>query len=125
MCITFFTKKQEPLIQRIERTARMKFTKISPPQPVEIIKASKRDLLVSLNQVSNDIVELFKPVAIEISAELDVSDALARALATISGYKDRINQRSMMGSFEGFITYVIRSTTQFRTVSYVWSFLRN
>jgi ATP-dependent RNA helicase DDX21 len=64
-----------------------------------IIKASKRDLLVSLTEVSADIVELFKPVAVEISQELDLEDALSRALACISGYKDRINQRSMMGSF--------------------------
>jgi ATP-dependent RNA helicase DDX21 len=57
-------------------------------------------------------------VAIEISEELDLQDALSRALACISGYKDRINQRSMMGSFEGYITYVIKSTTPFRTVRY-------
>ena len=50
---------------------------------------------------------------------------MSRALACISGYKDRMVTRSMLGSFEGYITYIIRSSTPFRTVSYVWSFLRN
>ena len=81
-----------------------------------MIKASKRDLVVSLTQVSSEIVELFKPVAEEISNEINVMDALSRALACISGYKDKINQRSMLGSFEGYITVIIRSSIPFRTI---------
>lgn len=91
---------------------------MNAPQPSDMIKASKRDLVVSLTQISSEIVDLFKPVAEEISVEMDVMEALARALATISGYKEKLNQRSMLGSFEGYLTIIIRSSVPFRTIRY-------
>jgi ATP-dependent RNA helicase DDX21 len=44
-CITFYSKKHQPLIQMIEQKAGIKFTKIGIPQPEDVIKASSRDII--------------------------------------------------------------------------------
>lgn len=48
ICITFYTKREAGLIERIQKLAKVKFSKISPPQHQDIIKASSRDLVLSL-----------------------------------------------------------------------------
>lgn len=116
ICITFYTKREAGLIERIQKLAKVKFSKISPPQHQDIIKASSRDLVLSLQAVSKEIVDLFEPVAEEIMESLDPKEALARALACVSGYKDKFTTRSMLGSFEGYVTYVLYSKTSFNAV---------
>ncbi|CAK90580.1 unnamed protein product (macronuclear) [Paramecium tetraurelia] len=125
ICITFYSKKDMSLIERVERVAKIKFIKISAPQHQDIIKASSRDLQTSLQVVSKEIVDLFQPVAQEILSRCDPVEALARALACVSGYKDKLQNRSMLGSFEGYITYVLRSSTPFQACGYIWKFLKN
>jgi len=51
-------------------------------------------------------------------------EALARALACISGYKDKLKQRSMLGSFEGYVTYVMKCLNPFRNFGYIWSIMK-
>ncbi|XP_001347224.1 Nucleolar RNA helicase II (macronuclear) [Paramecium tetraurelia strain d4-2] len=125
VCITFYSKKDMGLIERVERVAKIKFIKISAPQHQDIIKASSRDLQTSLQVVSKEIVDMFQPVAQEIISRCDPVEALARALACVSGYKDKLQNRSMLGSFEGYITYVLRSSTPFQACGYIWKFLKN
>ena len=50
--------------------------------------------------------------------EMDPTEALARALACVSGYKDKLKSRSLMGGFEGYVTYVLRCSTGFRAFGY-------
>ncbi|CAD8049607.1 unnamed protein product [Paramecium primaurelia] len=125
ICITFYSKKDMSLIERVERVAKIKFIKISTPQHQDIIKASSRDLQTSLQVVSKEIVDLFLPVAQEIISRCDPVEALARALACVSGYKDKLQNRSMLGSFEGYLTYVLRTSTPFQACGYIWKFLKN
>jgi len=47
-CITFYTKKQQPLIQLIEQRAGIRFKKIGIPQPEDVIRASSRDIAKNL-----------------------------------------------------------------------------
>lgn len=61
--MTFFAKREATLIDRIQKLAKIKFLKISAPQHVDIIKASTRDLALSLKSVSAEIVKMFEPVA--------------------------------------------------------------
>ena len=48
VCVTFYTRQQQPLLERIERLAKIKFKKIGPPQPSDIVKSSARDIVISL-----------------------------------------------------------------------------
>ena len=49
---------------------------------------------------------------------MDPTEALARALACVSGYKDKLKSRSLMGGFEGYVTYVLRCSTAFKAFGY-------
>lgn len=37
--------------------------KIGPPQPADIVKASARDIVISLKEVSNDVLPYFNEIA--------------------------------------------------------------
>ena len=56
VCVTFYTRQQQSLIERIERLAKIKFKKIGAPQPADIVKASARDIVISLKEVNDGVL---------------------------------------------------------------------
>ncbi|CAM6000982.1 unnamed protein product [Sphagnum balticum] len=60
-----------------------------------------------------------------IDEEGDPTKALAKALAFISGNTERIPQRSLLNSSDGYITYCLKSPGEFTAMGYVFNFLRN
>lgn len=54
----------------------------------------------------------------------DPEEALCRALAMITGYTQKILQRSLLCSAEGYITIQIHCPRPIRTKSYMWGTLR-
>ena len=124
VCVTFYTKKQVDLLEKIERKANFKFQKIGAPQPLDIIKATSRDVVKSIKHVPHEVVGMFKEISQELVKDLGAEEALCRALAIISGTNEKFKQRSLLTSVEGFITYLAETDTEFRTVSYVWGFLK-
>lgn len=125
VCVTFYTKKQLMLLEKIERKANIVLKRVGTPQPVDIIKSSVRDISQGLKQVSNDVLPLFDQAAEELIKELGPQNALARALAYISGHTEKLKQRSLLCAFEGWVTYVIKSQMEFRNIGFVWTFVRN
>lgn len=69
VCLTFFTKTQQPLLERIERLTKIKMKKIGPPQPGDIVKASARDIVISLKTVEDSVLQYFNDIAEEMIAE--------------------------------------------------------
>lgn len=63
VCLTFYTKTQLSLLDRIERIAKIKIKKIGPPQPVDIVKASARDIVLSLKTVDDGVLQYFNDIA--------------------------------------------------------------
>ena len=57
------TRMQVPLLERIERLTKIKIRKIGPPQPVDIIKASARDIVISLKTVDDGVLQYFNEIA--------------------------------------------------------------
>lgn len=100
-------------MERIEMRAKLKFKKIGAPQPVDIIKASSRDIAMGLKNVSDDVTPYFVDIAKDLIKELGSELALIKALAYISGYTEKVQQRSILCSIEGFITYVIKTNVEF------------
>jgi len=94
------------------------------PQPADIIKANARDIVLSMKNVSKDVLPLFKEISEELAEELGTTDALSRALALICGCTEKVKQRSLLCSIEGFITYTVETDNEFRSTSYVWGFLK-
>ena len=60
-----------------------------------------------------------------IDEEGDPAKALAKALAYISGNTERISQRSLLNSSDGYITYSMKSPVEFTAMGFVFNFLRN
>ena len=123
-CITFYTRKQADLIERIERSARIKFKKIGAPQPSDIMRANARDVAHSLDNVSSDVLSYFNENVQEILEKFSPEEAIARALAIISGYTQNVQQRSLLFSTEGYITYLMETDNEVRSVSFFWNLLR-
>jgi len=125
VCVTFYTKKQLLLLEKIERKANIILKRAGTPQPLDIIKASVRDIIHGLKQVSNDVLPLFDQAAQELIKDLGPQDALARALAYVSGHTEKLKQRSLLCAFDGWVTFIVKSQMEFRNIGFVWTFIRN
>jgi ATP-dependent RNA helicase DDX21 len=62
VCVTFYTKRQQEFMDKIEYKASIKFKKIGSPQPQDIMRATARDVAFSLDNVSNDVLGHFNSV---------------------------------------------------------------
>jgi ATP-dependent RNA helicase DDX21 len=114
------------LIERIERIAKLKFKRTGVPQPTDIVRASARDIVISLKEVKDSVLHYFMDIAKEmIDEQSDPVKSLAKALAYISGNTERISQRSLLNSADGFITYILKAPVEFTSVGYIFNFLRN
>eukprot|EP00744_Colponema_vietnamica_P014753 GILI01020653.1.p1 GENE.GILI01020653.1~~GILI01020653.1.p1 ORF type:complete len:411 (+),score=142.36 GILI01020653.1:67-1233(+) len=124
-CILFFAKRDAPMVTQLELRTGIKFTRIGAPQPVDIVRASARDAQRSLDVVSDKVLPMFKEVAEELIESRGAVNALAAALAFMTGNTTAIKSRSLLSSFEGFTTYLFKvDHTEIRSMSYVWSTLK-
>lgn len=48
--------------------AKIKFKKICAPQPADIVKSSARDIVISLKEVSDEVLPYFNEIAEEMIA---------------------------------------------------------
>ena len=111
-CITFYDKRNQYMINLIERQAGIKFRMIGVPQPEDVIRASSKVMLKSLESVNKDVLPLFKEAARALVSQSDgdPEKALCKALAYISGhYKHALQSRSLITGQERQITIEMRS----------------
>ena len=80
------TDREEYLIERIEREAKIKMQKVGVPQIVDIINATTRDLKKGFEKVSDEVLPFFNETSKEILKKHGPEEALSRALALITGY---------------------------------------
>ncbi len=86
-CITFYTKKHQPMINMIEQRAGIKFKIIGIPQPEDVIKASSRDIIKNLSEVQDAVIPLFYDAADSLIKKYgDPKKALCASLAYLSGH---------------------------------------
>lgn len=124
ICITFFTKRQQELIDKIERGAKIKFKKIGAPQPQDIMRSNARDISCSFDNVSADVLVYFQDNVKTILEKYSPDEAICRALAVISGYTKVVHQRSLLFSVEGFVTMKMELEHEVRSPSHFWNILR-
>lgn len=123
-CITFYTKKQQGLINLIETKAGIKLKKIGAPQPEDIIKHSAKEAIKGFEKVDDAVLHLFQETAQELIDQKGALKAVSMALAYISGTTEKIKKRSLLTGQEHFVTYDLKTTEEFRGVSYVWGIIR-
>lgn len=122
--VTFYAKKHIAQLNRIESIAGITFTKIGSPQPEDIIRASSKFILEGLKKVGDDALPLFGDTADLLIKEFGEKKALLLTLAYISGNLNKIKKRSLLSGTEDYVTYQLETTSDFRSVSYVWGILR-
>ena len=123
-CVTFFTRQQESVLEKIEFVAKIRFKKVGVPQPSDITKSTVRDVSYSFDNVSEEIAGLFEENVKTILAKYTPKQAIGRALAVISGYTNSLQQRSLLFSVEGFVTFKMELREEVESAEYFWNLLK-
>nr|XP_006630629.1 PREDICTED: nucleolar RNA helicase 2 [Lepisosteus oculatus] len=123
VCICFYQHKEEQMLRYVEYKAGITFKRVSVPTAHEIIQASSKDALRFLDSVPPAAIEYFRSAAEKLVEERGAVEALAAALAHISGAKS-IEQRSLLSCDAGFVTMVLTCSIEMHTMSYAWRGLK-
>ncbi|XP_059518503.1 nucleolar RNA helicase 2 [Myotis daubentonii] len=123
ICICFYQHKEEYQLAQVEQKAGIKFKRIGVPSATEIIKASSKDAIRFLDSVPPTAINHFKQSAEKLIEEKGAVEALAAALAHISGATS-VDQRSLINSEAGFVTMVLKCSIEMPNISYAWKELK-
>lgn len=123
ICICFYQHKEEYQLAQVEQKAGIKFKRIGVPSATEIIKASSKDAIRLLDSVPPTAISHFKQSAEKLIEEKGAVEALAAALAHISGATS-VDQRSLINSDAGFVTMILRCSIEMPNISYAWKELK-
>ncbi|KAL1212732.1 DEAD-box ATP-dependent RNA helicase 3 [Cardamine amara subsp. amara] len=112
--ILMHTSSQKRTVRSLERDVGCHFEFISPPTVGDLLEASADQLLATLNGVHPDSIKLFSATAQKLIEEKG-TDALAAALAHLSGFSQPPSSRSLLSHEKGWVTLqLIRDPTQSR-----------
>nr|XP_032651121.1 nucleolar RNA helicase 2-like isoform X3 [Chelonoidis abingdonii] len=123
MCVCFYQRKEESQLRHVEQKAGITFKRVGVPTATDIIKASSKDAIRCLDSVPQTAIDYFKESAQGLIEEKGAVEALAAALAHISGATS-IEQRSLLNSDVGFVTMTLQCSEEINNISYAWRGLR-
>ncbi|ORC91145.1 putative nucleolar RNA helicase II [Trypanosoma theileri] len=104
VCVLLHQPKDEYVVERIERHAKIKFEVLPAPTRDEILKAVARDAAEDLARVERNATDLFMEQAAELLKDADPTEILASALAVMSGYTTSITKRGLITGAKGSAT---------------------
>lgn len=125
ICITLFTRNQEPVIKQIEAATKNTFIRIGSPQPADIARMSGVEALKRVSKVHPDMASFFRDIAEQALEDKDAVDVLSRALAVAAGYTELMPSRSLLSASEGYQTVMYTTGTDMRVPSTAFSALRH
>ncbi|CAL8243472.1 unnamed protein product [Lota lota] len=123
VCICFYQRKEESLLHYVEHKAGITFKRIGVPTANDIIKSSSKDALKFLDSVPAQCVSYFRESAEALIEKRGAVDALAAALAHISGATS-LEQRSLMNSEAGFTTMQLECSQEMHNLGYAWKTIK-
>lgn len=123
VCICLYQRKEEEQLRFVEHKAGLTFKHVGVPTATDIIKASSKDAIRFLDSVPASAIAHFRTAAENLIEERGALDALAAALAHISGAKS-IEQRSLLNSDAGYTTMVLACSTEMHNIGYAWRGLK-
>lgn len=125
-CVTFYKAQQECLLQNINRKAGVEFTKISAPQPKDIIKARASQSIEEMRFVDEAVLPFFKSASQDLLLHFhgDASKALQCALAMICSTTKKLPSRSLLTANDGWITLLFKTEKTIRNVGYIRAMLQ-
>ncbi|XP_077218105.1 DEAD box RNA helicase (RH3) [Tasmannia lanceolata] len=101
--ILMFTSNQRRTVKSLERDVGCKFEFISPPQIEEVLESSAEQIVATLKGVHPESIKFFLPTAQRLIEEQG-NDALAAALAHLSGFSRPPSSRSLISHEQGCVT---------------------
>lgn len=119
VCICFYQRKEEDQLRYVENKAGITFRRVGVPTANDIIKSSSKDAVRFLDSVPVAAIGFFRASAEKLIEERGAVDALAAALAHISGATS-LEQRSLLNSDAGFSTMQLVCSQEMHNLGYAW-----
>lgn len=85
ICVCFYQPRERGQLRYVEQKAGITFKRVGVPSTMDLVKSKSMDAIRSLASVSYAAVDFFRPSAQRLIEEKGAVDALAAALAHISG----------------------------------------
>ncbi|XP_058045038.1 nucleolar RNA helicase 2 [Ahaetulla prasina] len=123
VCICFYQRREDYQLKQVEQKAGITFKRIGVPTASDIIKASSKDAIRSLDSVPPSAIDHFRKSAEQLIEEKGAVEALAAALAHISGATS-IEQRSLLNSEAGYVTMILQCSVEMHATGYAWRGLK-
>uniref|UniRef100_A0A3P8SCK4 RNA helicase n=1 Tax=Amphiprion percula TaxID=161767 RepID=A0A3P8SCK4_AMPPE len=123
ICICFYQRKEEDQLRYVENKACITFRRVGVPTANDIIKSSSKDAVKFLDSVPVTAIEYFRESAEKLIEARGAVDALAAALAHISGATS-LEQRSLLNSDAGFTTMQLVCSQEMHGLGYAWKSIR-
>ncbi|XP_004680884.1 PREDICTED: ATP-dependent RNA helicase DDX50 [Condylura cristata] len=119
ICICFYQPRERGQLRYVEQKAGITFKRVGVPSTMDLVKSKSMDAIRSLASVSYAAVDFFRPSAERLIEEKGAVDALAAALAHISGASS-FEPRSLITSDKGFVTMTLENQEEIQGVSCAW-----
>ncbi|XP_029982609.1 nucleolar RNA helicase 2 isoform X2 [Sphaeramia orbicularis] len=119
VCICFYQRKEEDQLRYVENKACITFRRVGVPTANDIIKSSSKDAVRFLDSVPAAAIGYFRESAEKLIAEKGAVEALAAALAHISGATS-LEQRSLLNSDAGYTTLQLVCSQEMHNMGYAW-----
>ncbi|XP_038629937.1 nucleolar RNA helicase 2 isoform X2 [Scyliorhinus canicula] len=100
VCICFYQRKETDHLRFVEQQAGLTFKHVGVPTATDIVEASYKDAIRCMDSIPAAAIERFRSAAENLIEQRGASEALAAALAHISGARS-IEQRSLLNSDAG------------------------
>lgn len=101
--ILMYTGNQRRTVRSLERDVGCKFEFVNVPSMEDVLEASAEQVVVTLNGVHPESIAFFTPTAQKLIEEKG-TDALAAALAQLSGFSKPPSSRSLITHEQGWVT---------------------
>ncbi|XP_072321977.1 nucleolar RNA helicase 2 [Eucyclogobius newberryi] len=119
VCICFYQRKEEDQLRHVENKACISFRRVGVPTANDIIKSSSKDAVRFLDSVPVTAIAYFRESAQSLIEERGAVEALAAALAHISGATS-LEQRSLLNSDAGYTTIQLVCSQEMHNLGYAW-----
>ncbi|KAK2854151.1 hypothetical protein Q5P01_006812 [Channa striata] len=119
VCICFYQRKEEDQLRYVENKAGITFRRVGVPTANDIIKSSSKDAVRFLDAVPVTAIGYFRASAEKLIEERGAVEALAAALAHISGATS-LEQRSLLNSDVGYTTMQLVCSQEMYNLGYAW-----
>ncbi|XP_008308798.1 nucleolar RNA helicase 2 [Cynoglossus semilaevis] len=123
VCICFYQRKEEDQLRYVENKSGITFRRVGVPTANDIIKSSSKDAVRFLDSVPVTAIGYFRDSAQKLIDERGALDALAAALAHISGATS-LEQRSLLYSDAGYTTIQLECSQEMHNLGYAWKTIK-